>query len=257
MKKIITFCLLCLLSSFANAGSNQATESKFTPEEIAKFAKNVEKYAAKQGARAFIIARLGQPKSKLPKGIDFTHTAIAVYSEITLDDGKQVKGYAIHNLYQDAKNSGNSSLITDYPVDFFWGVHELKAGIIIPTPELQNKMIEVIGSGKSNILHNSKYSLIANPFNNQYQNCTEYTLNIINAAIYQTTNMKQLKVNTRAYFEPQTVNVSRFKLALGNMFTDGIHTTDHNGKIKTTSFSSIAQYLHKYQLASPKYIFKG
>lgn len=257
MKKLIIAFLLCLTASFANAGSNQATESKFTPEEIATFAKNVEKYAAKQGARAFIIARLGQPKAKLPKGIHFTHTAIAVYSDITLDDGKTVKGYAIHNLYQNMKDAGNSSLIIDYPVDFFWGVHELKAGIIIPTPALQNKIIEVIASGKSKMLHNSHYSLIANPFNNKYQNCTEYTLNIINAAIYQTTNMKQLKVNTRAYFEPQTVKVSRFKLALGNMFTDGIHTTDHNGKIKTTSFSSIAKYLHKYQLASPTYIFKG
>lgn len=256
MKKLIVVLILCLVSSFADAGSNQATESKFKPKEIARFAKSVEKYAAKHGARAFIIARLGQPKSKLPKGIDFTHTAIAVYSEITLSDGKRVRGYAIHNLYQDANDFGNSSLVTDYPVDFFWGVHELKAGIIIPTPELQNKIIDVIESGKNKMLHNSKYSLVANPFNNEYQNCTEHTLNIINSAIYQTTDMKQLKVNTRAYFEPQRVNVSRFKLALGNMFSDGIHTKDHQGKIRTTSFSSIAEYLHKYQLASPKHIFK-
>ena len=256
MKKFIITLVLCTLSTFTHAGSNQATESKFKPEEIAKFAKDVEKYAAKQGARAFIIARVGQPKSKLPKGIEFTHTAIAVYSEITLSNGDKAKGYAIHNLYQDAENSGKSSLVTDYPVDFFWGAHELKAGIIIPTPELQTKIVEVIANGKDKQMHNPKYSLIANPFNNKYQNCTEHTLNIINAAIYDTTNMKQLKANTKAYFTPQRVKVNGFKLALGGMFSDGITTKDHKGKIRTTSFGSISQYLNQYKLAKNAHIFK-
>jgi len=249
--------LLIITASAANAGSNQVSEVKFKPEQIAKFAKDVEKYAASKGARAFIISRVGQPKSKLPKGIDFTHTAIAVYSEITLSDGEKVKGYAIHNLYQSEKNSGKSSLITDYPVDFFWGAHELKAGIIIPTPELQQKIIEVIASGKNKSLHNPKYSLVANPFNYRYQNCTEHTLNVINAAIYQTTDMKQLKANTKAYFEPQRVHVSRFKLSLGSMFADGITTKDHSGKVKTASFGTIAKYLTKYQLATPAYVFEA
>ncbi len=256
MKKLMFGMFLSLIATFANAGSNQATEAKFEPKEVATFAKNVEKYAAKKGARAFIIARVGQPKSKLPKGIDFTHTAIAVYSEVTLSNGKKAKGYAIHNLYQDAKNSNKSTLVTDYPVDFFWGVHELKAGIIIPTPALQQKLIEVISSGKSQALHNPKYSLVANPFNNKYQNCTEHTLNIINAAIYQTTDMKQLKANTKAYFEPQRVHVSRFKLSLGSMFADGVTTKDHKGKVKTASFGSIAKYLEKYQLLSTQHIFE-
>lgn len=256
MRNLIIVIVLSCFANFANAGSNQATEAKFKPKEIALFAKNVEKYAAQQGARAFIIARVGQPKSDLPKGIDFTHTAIAVYSEITLDDGKKVKGYAIHNLYQDAKNNNKSSLITDYPVDFFWGVHELKAGIIIPAPALQQKIIDVIASGKNKELHNPKYSLVANPFNNKYQNCTEHTLNVINAAIYQTTDMKQLKANTKAYFDPQRVHVSRFKLSLGSMFADGIKTSDHSGKVKTASFGSIGRYLNTYDLLSSQTVFE-
>lgn len=257
MKKLIILTFLSLITTVVYAGSNQTHEAKFTPEEIAIFAKSVEKYAAQKGARAFIISRVGQPKAKLPKGINFTHTAIAIYSEITLDDGSKAKGYAIHNLYQNAKNSNKSALVTDYPVDFFWGVHELKAGIIIPTPALQNKIIEVFASGANKKLHNPKYSLIANPFNNKYQNCTEHTLNVINAAIYQTTDITQLKANAKAYFEPQTVHVSRFKLSLGSLFADGVTTKDHQGKVKTASFGSIAKYLNQYQLASPAYIFKA
>lgn len=257
MKNVLLLICIFLLSAHAFAGSNQTQEIKFTPEEVAAFAKNVEKYAAKKGARAFIIARVGQPKDKMPKGIDFTHTAIAVYSEITLDNGEKAKGYAIHNLYQNADNANRSSLVVDYPVDFFWGAYELKAGIIIPTPELQSKIIDVIASGKNKELHNPKYSLIANPFNNRYQNCTEHTLNIINAAIYQTTNLAQLKANTKAYFSPQRVHVSKFKLALGNWFADGVTTKDHQGKIYTTSFNSIGKYLENNQLTAAFDIYEG
>ena len=255
MKRLFVSCLFLLLPFTTLGGSQQTTEAKFDPQTIAKFAKGVEKYAAKQGARAFIIARIGQPKEKLPKGIEFTHTAIAVYSEITLEDGKKAKGYAIHNLYQSAQNSDTSSLVTDYPVDFFWGAQELKAGIIIPTPELQAKIIEVIASGQNATLHNANYSLVANPFDQRYQNCTEHTLDIINAAIYQTSDMKRLKLNAKTYFEPQRVHVSRFKLTMGSMFSSGISLNDHKGSVNTASFTTIARYLERYQLASPKVIF--
>lgn len=257
MKNIVLFIFTFLFACHTYAGSNQTQEIKFEPKEVAIFAKSVEKYAAQKGARAFIIARVGQPKSKLPKGIDFTHTAIAIYSEITLSNGDKAKGYAIHNLYQNADNANVSSLVTDYPVDFFWGAHELKAGIIIPTPELQTRIIELIASGKNKALHNPKYSLIANPFNNRYQNCTEHTLNLINAAIYQTTDLPQLKANTKAYFSPQRVHVSKFKLALGNWFADGVTTKDHQGKIYTTSFNSIGHYLENNELATSFEVFEG
>ncbi|WP_448564920.1 DUF2145 domain-containing protein [Thalassotalea ganghwensis] len=261
MKKLITLTWILLLTNLlitnqAIAGSNQNSKPKFKAEQIANFAKDVERYAAKQGARAFIIARLGQPKSSLPKGIEFTHTAIAIYSDITLADGSIAKGYAIHNLYQDAKDSGKSALITDYPVDFFWGAHELKAGIIIPTPDLQDKIIDAFVTGKNKQVHNPKYSLIANPYNNKYQNCTEHTLNIINAAIYETTDMLRLKRNTKAYFDAQPVKVNRLKLVLGGAFSNGMTLADHDKTIETTSFNSIKRYLAKYNLLETSYVYR-
>ena len=68
---------------------------------------------------------------------------------------------------------------------------------------------------------------------------------------------RQLKANAREYFEPQRVRVSGFKLALGGLFTDGVTTRDHKGKVKTTSFGSIGRYLEKYELAGDTYIFRG
>lgn len=252
---VITLFFAVLTNNSAFAGSTQNSEAKLDPNDIVSFAKEVEKYAAAKGARAFIIARVGRPAKDLPKGIEFTHTAVALYSSITLADGKTVKGYAIHNLYQNSEQLDKSSLVIDYPVDFFWGVNELKAGIIIPTPELQQRLIDTIASGKNQTLHNSNYSVIANPFTSRYQNCTEYTLDIVNAAIYQTTNKQKLKLNAEAHFKPQQVHTNPFKLMFGSLLMDDVSTKDHNGKVYTATFTTIASYLQQNNLVSETVVF--
>ncbi|MFT6268657.1 MAG: hypothetical protein ACJAVV_001472 [Alphaproteobacteria bacterium] len=247
-----TFCaavMLTTLISNANAGSQQAAKIQHKPEEIVAFSKGVEKYAAAKGARAFIIARVGRPVNDLPKGIFYTHTAIAVYSAITLDDGSVVNGYAIHNLYQNADDKTKSQLITDYPVDFFWGAFNLTAGIVIPRPEIQQQLITLIANGDNKKLHNPKYTVLASPFNSMYQNCTEHTLDMLNAAIYKTTNAAQLKANAQAHFDAQRVKTNRFKLMLGSALMKDVTTRDHKGKVRTATFTSIAKYLQKYDLA--------
>ncbi len=242
--------LIALLPAPLWAGSAQADEHSFEPEQIADFAKAVERYAANAGARAFIIGRVGRPENELPEGIAFTHTAIAIYSTITLADGEQVKGYAIHNLYQKAEAVDQSELITDYPADFFWSAKSLKAGIVIPHPRLQAQLIELIASGKNADLHIPVYSAIANPFDSRYQNCTEYTLDVINAAIYQTTDQAKLKANARAHFKPQLIHESPLKIALGSMFMKDIASSDHNGKAATATFTTIARYLAENELVA-------
>ncbi|GAB2705755.1 DUF2145 domain-containing protein [Aliiglaciecola aliphaticivorans] len=251
-----TYYLLIMISTFSFlpnivfAGSQSDAPSQHEPKKIIKFAKDVEKYAASKGARAFIIARVGRPEKDLPEGIKFTHTAVALYSNITLDNGEVVQGYAIHNLYQINGKPNQSELIVDYPVDFFWGVHELTAGILIPRKEVQEKLIELIASGNDKALHNQHYSVIANPFNSTFQNCTEYTLDLLNSAIYGTRNVAQLKVNAKAHFHAQQVKTNPFKLFFGSLFMDDVTTKDHDGKVFTTTFTTIGNYLRQNELAS-------
>ena len=244
---LLSICLLLASSSWA--GSQKSEKAVIAPERIFKFAKEVEKYAASQRARAFIIARLGRPEGDLPEGIRYTHTAIAVYSNIQLADGETVQGYAIHNLYQINGETDKSHLVIDYPADFFWGVQTLKAGIIIPNDYIQERLVGLITKGLDVDLHNSNYSVIANPFSSEFQNCTEYTLDMLNAAIYQTTDIETLKANERAYFTAQKVDVSPIKLTFGSWFMDDVTTQDHQGDIKTATFTSIYQYLRQYGLA--------
>lgn len=254
IKKIIIGLFIYSVAIHAYAASSQAsTERNFSSEDIISFSKQVEKSLAAKGARVFIVSRVGRPVSELPPGFNYTHTGIGVYSIITTADGKKIPGYTMYNLYQKDDQPNRSELIQDYPVDFFSGVHQLKAGIIIPQPELQERILQIINSATYNNLHNPKYSAISNPFNSTYQNCTEHTLDVLNAAIYGTSDIAQLKTNSKAYFSAQRVKVNPFKMLIGAMFSSDIAIIDHDDKIETATFTTIASYLQKYNLIQEQY----
>lgn len=245
---LVSVLLLGFFSRDLYAGSTAGGEAQFAPQEISRFAKQVEKYAASQGARVFIIGRVGRAPEDLPKGVEFTHTAVAIYSSIDLPDGKTAKGYAIHNLYQLADKKDRSELVVDYPVDFFWSAQQMRAGIIIPDTQLQQRLLEAYTKGVQNQVHIPQYSVLANPYNAKYQNCTEHTLDVINAAIYQTTDYAQLKANTKAHFEAQQIKINGMKLLLGSMVMDDVKTSDQSSKVMTVTMGSIGQYLADNQL---------
>lgn len=237
--------------SFSGSSSASTVQATFSPEQIITFSKKVEKTMAANGAHVAILARMGRPAAEMPPGMRFTHAAFAVYSEITTSDGRKVPGYAIQNLYQLENAPDRSELVQDFPVDFFAGVSELEAGIIVPSMELQQRLLKVIGSPSYASLHEANYSVIANPYNLGRQNCTEFVLDVVNAAIYQTSDLKVLKANTRAYFEPQKVDVSPFKLMLGSVFMKEVSLADQpEGTPVTTTFETIGRYLQKYDKGS-------
>lgn len=260
MNKLLQLCLAALFlvaqapcsfaASFSAASSQSGETMHFSPEQVLHFAKKVEKVLAEKGAYVAILARKGRPKSEMPEGMAFTHTAFAVYSEITTKDGRKVPGYAIYNLYQQEKNPDVSDLMTDYPPDFFAGVAELEAGIIIPSATLQKRLLATIASPTYASLHDPHYSVIANPYTLGRQNCTEFVLDVLNASIYQTNDIKKIKANEKAYFVAQKVNVNPFKLMLGSMFSAEVSMSDQPDQPVTATFEKIGQYLGQYDQGS-------
>ncbi|MDD4928504.1 MAG: DUF2145 domain-containing protein [Gallionella sp.] len=228
------------------AGSQAGGEAQFPAEQIIRFAKQVERKLAARRAHVAIIARVGRPPEELPEGMHFTHVSFAVYSRITTTDGRELPGYAVYNLYQSNEKPDSSSLVQDFPVDFFAGVAVLKAGIIIPSAELQMRLLDTIASPAYRQLHDPHYSAIANPYTLGRQNCTEHTLDVINAAIYGTTDIRQIKAAEKKYFVSQIVNISGLKLALASLFSSEITLSDQPGTPVTATFETIADYLKKY-----------
>jgi hypothetical protein len=249
---IICILSLCLWGTavaapgFSSASSGGGETTNFKAEEIITFAKKVERTLASKGAHVAILARMGRPLSDMPRGMRFTHVAFVVYSQIQTADGRTLPGYAIHNLYQYDDKPNTSRLVIDYPVDFFSGVAHMEAGILIPSAELQQRLVKLIASPAYASLHEPRYSVIANPYNEGRQNCTEFVLDVINSAIYQTTNVKQLKQVAQKFFVAQPVEVNPFKLLLGSVFSAEVATSDHPSKPVTATFERISDYVLKY-----------
>jgi len=238
-------------SGFSSSSAEAGSQANFGADKIVAFAKKVERTMAQAGARVALLSRMGRPRSELPEGMQYTHVAFAVYSEITTADGRKVPGYAIHNLYQRNDRPDVSDLVQDFPVDFFAGVAELDAGIIVPSPELQRRLLEVIASPTYKALHDPRYSVIANPFTLGRQNCTEFVLDVVQAAIYQTSNVQTIKANLKAHFTAQPVNVSPFRLLLGAMFSAEVSTSDQpSSTAVTATFETIGDYFRKYDNGS-------
>jgi hypothetical protein len=247
--KRMCFALLLAVAVPASAGMRGGDKPVLDPADVVRLAKKVERTAADLGARVFLLARVGRPADELPEGIEFTHVSFGVYSSIRTTDGRDVPGYSIYNLYQRDDVPSKSHLVVDFPVDFYAPAHALKAGVIIPSAELQRRLLRVLASGDHAKVHVPAYSAFSSPYNTRYQNCTEYVLDVLNAAIYGTTDLEQLKANARAHFEAQTIRINPLKLFFASLFKPEIRTGDHGGPIRTATFGSIASYLEANGLA--------
>ena len=221
----------------------------FSVAETAGFAKSVEKILAARGARVALVSRLGRDPDELPAGIDYTHVGLWVYSEITTADGRKIPGYAVFNLYRSNEDPDHSSLVQDYPLDFFAEVFVQRAGVIIPTPEMQARLARVIASPSYARLHDPHYSLLANPLRDNYQNCTGFVLEVTMAAIYGIDDRRQIRANIDAYFEPTVVDIDPLRRLFGPLFVAGVHTDDQGRDITTATFGSLAQFYETYGLA--------
>ncbi len=259
MKKLVrAFALSLVLAagaivSPAIAQSSAPSGEIVNPERVIPFAKSVERQLANRGARVAIVSRVGRDPDKMPDGIEYTHVGLWVYSDIQTADGKTVRGYAIYNLYQEPEDAGRSCLAQDYPAEFFGEVFDLRAGVIVPTPQVQERLLKVIASPTYASLHNPNYSLVANPFRNDFQNCTNFVLQVLMAAVYGTDDRDQIAANIRAHFTPQRVGLSGLQRTLGPIFVSGFETSDHSGPIRTSTFGALGRFMVQYGMAQDQF----
>ena len=237
----------------AEAGSRQSEDAVLPIKQVSDFADQVQAELAERGAHVAIVSRVGRDPAQLPDGISYTHVGIWVYSDITMADGRTARGYAVHNLYQRATDLDVSDLVQDYPTDFFAGAYSLDAGVIIPDPRLQRKILSVLNSPTYKKVHNPKYSVVANPENNAYQNCTEHTLNVLMAALYDTDNLDRIKANIQAHFQSQSIEINPIKRLVGPLVMDGVAMDDQSGTIQTSTFTTIARFMADHDLSDGAY----
>ncbi len=253
IKAFISAALLAFAPLPLAAGSSSASNPVLPVAEVSTFADQVQKDLAARGVRVAIVGRMGRDPDSLPEGVTYTHLGFWVFSRITMSDGRTGEGYRVYNLYQRAGDRTVSDLIQDSPADFFAGAKRLDAGIIIPDPRLQTKLLQVIGSPTYAALHNPRYSVLANPATDQFQNCTEHTLNVVMAAVYDTADPAQIKANIAAHFQPQVIAVDGLQRALAPALSQALSTADHGPVVGTATFGSLARFMQTHDLSAQTY----
>lgn len=229
-------------------GSNNAPADEFTIQEAADFSKLIERELAARGAYVALVFRSGRQRDAMPDGIRYTHGAFWVYAPVETEDGETIYGYAVFNLYHEDEDTRRSYLYQDWPLDFTRGDVVGEVGVVVPSPEMQRRILEVMASDDYEALHQPDYSLISNPADPRYQNCTEFMLDVVAAAAWETSDRERLKVNLDAYFEPAEVQLDFFQRTFGPMFDARVRLEDHDSAIETATFSGIAQFMDTYAL---------
>ena len=233
--------------------STAAPSGHLSPEEARDFSKQIEQALAEHGARVAIVFRAGRPREKLPDGFDYTHGAFWVYQPAQLPDGREVTGYAAHNLYSgdgERLPTTKSKLVQDFPFDFVAASNEDDVAIIIPAPEVQRRLFYVIASPDYAALHVDDYALVSNPADARYQNCNEFMLDVLAAAIWETRDYAQIKVNLAAAFTPSRVEAGGLKRLFAPMLDGRLRTDDHDGPVKTATFESLAAFMEEHGYAA-------
>lgn len=238
----------------AVAGSAATPADVLTPEEVVTFAKQIERDLASKRAFVAMVFRTGRARADLPDGIGYTHGAFWIYVPVTTPSGETLRGYAVYNLYRGSEDVRHSYLKQDFPVDFVAGSVVYDVGVLIPSPEVQRRILKVVFSDDYKKLHNPNYSLISNPHTTQFQNCNEFMLDVVVAGIYGITDQEQLAANLRAYFEPATIKLSLLERLFGPMVEKSARLEDQHGDVKTATYESMVAYMAKYGYLQEAYV---
>lgn len=235
------------------AGLSEKPKSVLT-EHSSFMANRMNDELLEKNVQVAIISRQGQPKSNLPDDVNYTHVAFAVLEK----DENNNPRYAVYNLYQDKKNKDTSYLFKSDLMDFYNGVKGFSTGIIIPSAQTQEKLMKTIHSSVYDALHDPNYSSVANPFNTGFQNCTEFTLDVSTAGIFnvddeqkpnQTNSEYKKEIQDKVknleikHYQPYNVKANILKVLLADVVKKDFSLKDQKiNQIYTTTFETIGEF---------------
>jgi hypothetical protein len=205
------------------------------------FTQAVENALLERGATVAIVFRVGLPPEAMPKDMLYSHGGIWVRASEAGPD------YQTFDLYQgDGRHLAcdRSELVEDTPEGFFTGsVSPAHAAVLIPTGEMQARLLALVHSPAYAALHNPDYSLLANPFEVKHQNCTGFLLRLVVAARLDIGDVGRIDTVIRREFKPTDVRLNPLVRTFGSVVDGRLALDDQHGAIQTATFVSLANYM--------------
>ena len=201
-------------------------------------------------AQVAIVARVGRDLSRY--GLRYSHVAFAWRGHPrggwTMVEALNQCGTATSALYDD----GLANFFLD---DMF----AYQAEIVIPSPEVQKRIAEVLAAGHGGRFHEPRYNLVAYPFATRYQNSNQWLLETLAGAL------SERPIGTRSEaqawllasgFRPSTLHVPAIERLGAQIFRVNIAFDDQPidrrmaGNIDVVSAESVLDFVMRVDPAA-------
>lgn len=197
-----------------------------------------------------ILARGGQDLSKY--GLRHSHLAFAVRE----DDGSWRTVHLLNHC-----KSPQSTLFREGLSNFIGetGTHtDLRVGVPTPAVRAALKTMLTAPGIQAKALHEPRYSVVAYPFSDEYQNSNQWVLEVLAAAIAQSRDgtllVRRAQVQTwlkEQMYEPSSLHIGVGKRLGARFFAANAATTDHpaseriSGNYSVVTVESVFDFLQK------------
>lgn len=174
MRRLLLALLLAIAAS-AHAGQRCAATPMSTRdvERSLELAQRSLQALDASGAQVALIARAGQDLT--PYGLRYSHVGLA------WRDHPAGRWVVVH-LLNDC-GTAQSALYNEGLGNFFLtDLHQYRAQLILPAPDVQQRLAQALAARTPLRLHESRYNMLAHTWSTRYQNSNQWALEMLAAA---------------------------------------------------------------------------
>lgn len=248
--------LLLLASPLAGAGQTCGTRAP-APEAVRKglaLALKTRDRLEQTEAKLVLIGRVGSDLSK--QGLRYSHAGFA------WRDNPKGRWTVTHLL--NHCGSANSALFEEGLGNFFLDdPFAYEAIVVVPSPEVQEKLIGGLTSSLPAALHTPDYNMIAYPFSTRYQNSNQWLLELAVASIAKTEIVNradaQRWLRDSGYTASQ-VRISAMQRLGAGLFSANVRFDDHDaresasGRYQIVSVESVIGFLSRLDPGTRRFV---
>lgn len=253
---VLVLSVLTVLPARAGRTCEEFKPDPVTVEKALQLALATRNALEASGAELALVGRVGRDMSK--HGLRYSHMAFA------LRDHPKGRWLLTHMLNECA--TAVSTLYDEGLGNFFLDdVFEFEAIVVVPTRELQQRLLAVHASALPLALYEKSYSLIAHPFATCHQNSNQWVLEQIAAALAPPGQVAQ-RADAQRWLGAQGYVPSRIRIApverIGaRLFAANVFFNDHtveemqSGLYQAVTVESVIRFVEQSQtLASRRVV---
>jgi hypothetical protein len=246
IKRLVVMLALSAAATPAFAGRT-CEEKPPTPQTVSSalnLALKVKTSLDNAGAQVALVGRVGRDMSE--HGLRYSHVGIALREE---ESGKWM---VLHELNQCGTHQ--SDLFDEGLGNFFLDdMFAYDALLAIPSPEVQQKLLQTARSVMVRQVHQPHYSLIAQAFSTKYQNSNQWVLELLAAAMAPEGTVRDRLTAQgwlqQAQYQPSAIRISQTKRLGAKLFAANIYFDDHSSeewiaaRYQTVTVESVVAFL--------------